>query len=806
MRFNGVSALALSFAGLGMLGAAPVTAEEGALVQTEIVVTTQKREQTVREVPVNVTAYSNESLNRLGIEQFDDLAGFVPGLQVQEQSANNPGFVMRGITSDSGEATQEARVALFQDGVSISKSRGSYVELFDIARIEAAKGPQATLFGRGALIGAVSVVQNKADPGGFAADVSAAAGDYGYRKLEGMMNVPLLGNTAAIRVAGIGKDRDGIVENTLGGEALNGVGVQAWRVLAAYEPTDALRLDLIYNYQRDDAPGTAFKSGTFNPPRGTRDPFEPGAFGTFGGFEGGRRLGLNRTVEGITALAEWELASGMSLSSITGWREFDSLEVFDPDGTSLNFFVFAEDAVGEQISQELRFSHEVNDALSYFVGASYFEEEGSQRVPLQFDERIVLARIANVISVPNPQPVEVLTSSGLQAQILQGFGFSAPVASALAAQLKPVHRESFANSGETVSVDLFADATYRFTEQLEVSAGVRWSRDDKTSGVISSLDNGSSVLGTILSGNSEAIGAILTPGAPRAPIGLFTQPTLRAARDTTSGEFDDVTWRLAAKYSPLEWMTLYASAATGRRPDVISAAAPSTPGGPASFATINAEQVTSFEVGLKALMLDGTLALDGSVYRYEYENFQTTDFVGTQIVTINAGEADAIGLEGQFDWRLSERIGLQGTYAFNEARLRTGARDGNRFRLSPDHSASLALDVRGPAPGGGFFIRPTLTWQSSVFFDDDNDRADLQVRSPLQFSDFVVDERQSAYGLVNLRIGYEHESGVTVLGFINNAADKKYLIDAGNTGDIFGIPTFIRGAPRTVGVEISKSF
>ncbi|WP_163597360.1 TonB-dependent receptor plug domain-containing protein, partial [Klebsiella pneumoniae] len=77
---------------------------------------------------------------------------------------NNPGFVMRGITSDSGSAFNEPRVSVFQDGVSISKSRGSYVELFDMERVEVAKGPQSTLYGRGALIGAVNLVQAKADP------------------------------------------------------------------------------------------------------------------------------------------------------------------------------------------------------------------------------------------------------------------------------------------------------------------------------------------------------------------------------------------------------------------------------------------------------------------------------------------------------------------------------------------------------------------------------------------------------------------------------------------------------------------
>ncbi|MEM9751583.1 MAG: TonB-dependent receptor, partial [Pseudomonadota bacterium] len=144
---------------------AACAATGGALAQVEeIVVTTQKREQSLRDVPVNITAYSGDFLDRIGVQQFDELADFVPGLEIQEQSPNNPGFVIRGITSDSGGADVEPRVSIFQDGVSISKSRGSFVELFDLERVEVAKGPQSTLFGRGALIGGINIIQAKPKP------------------------------------------------------------------------------------------------------------------------------------------------------------------------------------------------------------------------------------------------------------------------------------------------------------------------------------------------------------------------------------------------------------------------------------------------------------------------------------------------------------------------------------------------------------------------------------------------------------------------------------------------------------------
>ena len=157
----------------------------------EIVVTAQLREQKTIEVPFALTAYSGQFLEDLGIQEFEQLSAFVPGFLVQNQSPNNPGFVMRGITSDSGAATAEPRVSVFQDGVSISKSRGSYVELFDLARVEVAKGPQSTLYGRGALIGAVNLVQNRAEPGQTEAYANIEAGNEDYRMVEGALNLPV---------------------------------------------------------------------------------------------------------------------------------------------------------------------------------------------------------------------------------------------------------------------------------------------------------------------------------------------------------------------------------------------------------------------------------------------------------------------------------------------------------------------------------------------------------------------------------------------------------------------------------------
>ena len=211
------------------------------------------------------------------------------------------------------------------------------------------------------------------------------------------------------------------------------------------------------------------------------------------------------------------------------------------------------------------------------------------------------------------------------------------------------------------------------------------------------------------------------------------------------------------------------------------------------------------EVGGKSALMGRRLRLDGAVFYYTYENFQTTEQQGLNFVTVNAGEATAYGFEGQLNYDLTDSFELFGTYAYNHSRFDTGARDGNRFRLSPDHMASIGAVWRIPAMGGEIEIQPTYTWQSKVFFDDDNDRTDLQARNLVP--DLIVDEFQDSYGLMNLRIRYAPASGNWGLeAFGDNILDEKYIKDAGNTGDALGMPTFIAGRPATYGVGFTVRY
>jgi len=807
----------------------------------EIIVTAQLREQDPIDVPISLSVFGGEQLERLGIEEFDEFSRFVPGFEVQNQSPNNPGFVMRGITSDSGTAFNEPRVSVFQDGVSISKSRGSYVELFDMERIEVAKGPQSTLYGRGALIGAVNLIQNKADPRAAAFSGKASYGNYNSWMLDGMANLPL-GDNAAFRIAGRVRQRDGYVDNLLGGRDFNSADSWALRGSFHAELGD-VSVDVIGNYQKDTPAGTAFKSIAYRP----TDPVTGAVTGNAGrnsgaalapgaGFEGGLPLGLDREVKGVTGIINWTLNERFKLTSISAWRRFDALEIFDADGISLPVLTAAEDARGKQASQELRLTFE-DGPITAFVGANYFHESGSQRTPSQFDERAALARLTGQLAGPipgrpatDPMPAALLANTAFTGALLQGVAQSysvalaGPLAQAIAGNLKAAHGETSTNFSRTNAIDVFGDVTVKLSDSFELGAGVRYSHDDKRSRFTASVLNGRSILGGFIGALSQPaavrtalLQALAAPGAASIPpstaypvplFGLGLQPTVGNGTIESANLSDDgLTWRLTARYAPNPDSSVYATYARGRRPDVLSASAPGAPFGATRFDLLESETVDSFELGAKTALADRTLFLDGAIFFYQYDNFQTTVQQGTQFITTNAGKAESYGFEGQMRWTPDDAISLFANYAYNHSRFKTGARNGNRFRLSPDHSAAIGAILSLPAGPGRVAFTPSLTWQSSIFFDDDNDRPALQQPPAALVADNIQDERQTGYALVNARLGYEAPDGAwRVEAFVENAFNKKYIKDAGNTGDALGLPTFIAGEPRFYGISASFRF
>lgn len=772
-------------------------------------VTAQMREQKSIEVPISMSAYDGSFMDRLQIQDMADLSAFVPGFEVQLQSPNNPGFAMRGVTTDSGDAYEEPRVSIFQDGVSISKSRGSAVEIFDMERIEVLKGPQSTLFGRGASSGALSLVSHK--PQNFTgAELTVGFGDNGQYSAKGYVNSPIVADKLLLRTAFSYRHRDGYIENTAAGadDDLNGVESFAIRPSLRYVFGCCGTFDLVFNYQKDSYTGTSFLQKAYAPTgKSSVDIYE------YGALNRGDELGIDREIWGLSGTFTLPIGDKLILTSISSYRQFNSYEEFDADGTQAYLLECAEKAKSRQYSQELRLNWKGGARFEGFVGASVFHSKSETYVPIRTDERVLFAHLSPTIAAAvNPGisqinamlaplgvnlplvqvqpailadgtvnttnatfPYGMYAAMSIQAQLAAGVpatSLSLPNPAALP-PLKSFHEEAYTNYGEQTSYDLFADATYKITSKLGLTAGVRFTHEEIESGYKVDAADTPSYMAMVMRGTS-------------APGNIMYAPT--NGKITESDSYDSAVGRLILNYAFTQDLNVYLSHSLGRRPPVISIR---DTGSSPRFEKLKAETLNSTELGFKSFLLKRRVQLDGSVYYYTYKDFATSVYRNLALVVESAGDADAIGADLSTSVMIQPGLTAFATYAWIDGEFKgESVYKGNKFRLTPDHSFSLGMNWMHDTSYGTFFVTPTYTWKSRVYFTEDPN---------------LKEQSQEAHGIANLRFGINRAKWQLAF-FVKNIFDEDYIIDAGNSGRNIGLPTFISGAPRLMGAEFTYRF
>jgi iron complex outermembrane recepter protein len=772
----------LLLAATSSLALSPALAQDTAAADgsEEIIVTAQKIEQRLVDVPVTITAFTGRTLREIGVTQFDQLSAFVPGLNVQEQSPNNPGFVIRGITSDSGSSQGAPAVTIYLNGVDVSRSRGSYFDLYDVERVEVVKGPQSTLFGTAAAVGAVSVITNKPQAG-LAGEVRAGFGNFNQRKVDGFFN---LGNDkVALRVAGAVKLRDGVVENIAGRpgsqtpngpriDDLNGQGQYGGRVSLRFTPDDLMTVDLIATYDGQRAPGTAFTSGTFAPTGGDTSPYSfvevagsPFSEAVFGEDQ----PTLKRNVYDLNLTASYAPQGAWSFTGIAAYRNFDSNEVFDADGTQAWYLEFAEDARGEQMNLEARANY-TSDRFRAFAGANYFWETGFQRVPFSSEEGTFLQCAANLFAglgcINNA--TGVVTAAQATARLTGG-----------AASVLPYSAVLFRNQAEIETISLFADATFIPIPQIEINVGGRWLTEERKSGFSSNIPNRVITIPGLLPAGPLISGGVNTAGQ-----------VLRG-----EGRFNAFLPRANILFRATDALNLYATYSRGRRSPVVQVSAARVGGQVVpNQQVVPAELLDNFEIGVKGSISGVTFTV--GAYLMKYKDFQISVPQQGSPARIESADATNKGIEAEVSAALGPNVTLFANGSYINARVNDDARFGNfagdRFRLQPEWQGAIGGTFNLPLSDGiELFVTPTVTHRSSLFFELPN--------NPVT--------SQGPVTLANLRGGIRQPDGRwELLGYATNLFDKEYLLDAGNTGGAFGIPTFIRGLPRLFGVEAVYRF
>ncbi|MEH3102245.1 TonB-dependent receptor [Sphingomonas adhaesiva] len=834
-RGRGRAALGRGYGGMGaaiVLALSPVAAraqETGgdAVAGDDLIVTASGRPETQAEVPLSVQGFDQRDLRGLAIRDVRDLAAFVPGVFVETQYPSTPAIVIRGISTDTADVTAEPRISVYQDGVYVSRPQSALFELYDLARVEVVKGPQPTLFGRGALTGAISVVQNKADPRAAAARVTAGVGDLEAYRAEGMVNLPL-SSAVAVRIAGVARREDGYVRNLAGGPDLNGNRIGAVRGAVHADLPGGGAIDLIGNVQRDRFTGLSYKSGTFAPsdpatgaPLGTTSPFTPAYLNVAADFPRGG-LGGSRDLAGATLLLDQPLGGDWGVSATAAWTRFRTSFVGDFDGSALLTAASGEITRGRQLSAEVRVRYAPTGGISAILGASVAEERGTQDILTQIDERDLLALQTgfldrrNTALLPNAVYRNPALVAGQLAGIAGAFGMALPAgqAAALAANLQANHRERLLRASRARFYEGFASIRFEPAARLAIEGGMRVTLADKRSDLATVIEQRSILAGFFGALTQPAVvrdallGALSVPGAAAIPpsaaypvpqFGLLYQPTAGSG-DSASIDRAGVSGSASLRYAASPSLNLYATYARGRRPEVLSPQPPLAPGAPARFSVLAAETVDSIEAGAK--LRRGTVRLDGAMFAYRYRHFQTELLQGTTLVSVDAGRGNAWGGEVSARYDPLPALGLFASYGYTHARFGDGLYEGNRFRLSPDHQAAAGGTVTVPGHGGTLSIEPALVWRSRIYFDNSN--GDLSQFAGAFLTPLPFQSSQAPYARVNLHLGYAPDRGRWRLdAFATNLLDRRYVRDIGTGSLSFGLPSYIAAPPRAVRAELT---
>lgn len=780
----------LLLAGAGAGTARAQTASGPALELDPVIVTAQMRDQAATDVPITLTAYPGSFLENAGVTRYEDLAPLVPGLFISVQSPNNPSLNLRGISTDVTDPRAPMRVSVFQDGVPINRTTGNVVELFDLERVEVLKGPQSTLFGRSAEAGALSLHSRRPEPG-VSGRLTVGAGGHGTRSAAGFYNTPLGSDRLLGRVAFTAIRRDGTVDNLADGSDLGGretVAVRpSLRWLAAGGDTT---LDLVFNWQHDTPPGTALKSGVIPTSRGDTNPF------TASELTRGAALGLDRTVWGATAIFTHALAPAWSLHAITGWRAFESHEQFDGDGSRLYLLESADRSSGREFNQEIRVHYDAGGRLSAFGGASFARERADQKIAVHVDERVVWPFLSGsfrdgLVAAGLPAPlvnaaVPAMNPFVPQATLPAGFAAFAAVpplaglAPLAGAPLKARHTDVYHQDAALDAFDVFLDGTWRVTDKLEVTAGARLSLEKQTTGYQVAPNPVPSTLGFVF-------GA--APNFAAAPT---------AGRLTDTDRASGWAGRLVARYSFTPDLNAYASLSRGRRPEALVITS-------IDRYRVGEESIVNAEVGLKGRALRHRLIYTAALFEYRYRHFHTLiqdPANAARYLAIDAGRATGRGGEISLQGLINPALQLFATYGYTDATFDATGENGqpqryagSTLRLTARHTAAVGVTLTHDVAGwGNFAFTPVCQYRSGHYFDDENTRLGGTLHQP-------------GFARVNLRLAWrspDRRWEATV--YADNVFDKEFLIDAGNIGADFGIPTFVRGEPRLIGADFTLRF
>lgn len=359
---------------LAQTAAAPPVQESSQI--EEVVVTAQRRSESLQDVPVTVTAFGAGQIQEARIRQIGDVAGLTPGLQFDAFPASQPRISIRGIGSSDRGAAGDPSSAVFLDEIYLGRPAAVAFDAFDVERIEVLKGPQGTLYGRNVVGGAINVVSHKPELGGFDAAAEVTAGNYSRLEGAGVLNVPFADGKAAVRASGAWRTHDGYVKNTFTGNDVEDQDTRSARVSLLVDPGQGLRVQATVDGTRSRESGPAqhvldLDTGSSNSALWRVDRDRKHTAGSDDGYQ-------DRDTWGARLQADWDLPFA-TLTYLGSHRDLTYHTAYDFDGGNPTFnragISGGNDEASDFSSHELRLSSRPGDGVQWVAGLYTFRSD-----------------------------------------------------------------------------------------------------------------------------------------------------------------------------------------------------------------------------------------------------------------------------------------------------------------------------------------------------------------------------------------------------------------------------------------------
>jgi iron complex outermembrane receptor protein len=762
----------------------------------DIIITAQRREQSLQTVPISVAAFTAANIKALSAESIGDLDNFTPGLTINDSSVTQPSFTIRGVSTDDFGIGTDPSVGIFIDGIYSGRSGSSLIFFNDINRVEVLKGPQGTLFGRNTSAGAISIITNKPSPN---QEMTATAqfGNYAKAKLDVMGNVPIT-DTLYLRVDGVINRRNGFMKDAVTRDDREREDSNSGRIALRWAPS--ANTDFVLAYDHDDTNKDGPAAVGISAFALSTDPSGPFANDVIDNKE-------TRLLNGVSLTATQRMGA-FTLTSISSFKHFETHNREDEDGTNDPTRYFDTENVERNSSlyQEVRLGYE-SDRVSAIAGVSYYHERGRQ------------------------QSVATALTDSLNRLISDATAGQFPIFSILDSVGLPVFgntfQETMSNRAANDSYAAFGDATFKVTPRLSLTAGIRYTHDLKKfswfNGPFSApgLDAikapgalYNAILGVPAFPDDALFSASDFFGATIGPNGLiFDEGALEGVQFTRRASFSDVSPRFVVQYDATPDVHLYASATRGYK------------AGGFNSVQINSffapEKVWNFEGGIKSELFDRHVRFNLSGYYFKYSNRQALSLENTggavpQYITLS-GDSEAYGLDLDTQFVISRDFSITGTAGLIESkwvkRVEQGIDISGQPTGEPVFRGIVGLHYKHDTGGGTIFGDASYSYTSRQRLNDAaraiNDFIAIPVAAGGAGVDLAkIDRLWAPRNIINAKIGWRSPGErYSIALFAENLLNEKYLRTLNTiTADTFHTPYVRRDQPGYYGIELGLKF